>query len=195
MRYGARVLQVQRIHLGESLRIRGYDLRTATHGRWIPAQPPLAISFFTFEFVHYLTEVQRGRPPIRKVLDFSLFTVFFPSLVAGPIKRYEPFLASLRRDVPRVTIDDVAAGLVRVATGYVKKVVIADNLTPLIDYWVPRMAELGLASRWGIVTAIAFRILMDFSGYSDIAIGLARMLGIRLPENFEIEAAFPRGVP
>jgi alginate O-acetyltransferase complex protein AlgI len=71
-----------------------------------------------------------------------------------------------------------------VGQGFFKKLCIADNLTALIDFYQPQFASLSLASRWGIFAAIAFRILMDFSGYSDIAIGCAQLLGVRLPENF-----------
>jgi alginate O-acetyltransferase complex protein AlgI len=145
---------------------------------------PLAISFFTFEFVHYLYEVRRKRPPIRKPLDFALFTIFFPSLVAGPIKRYDEFLASLKRGLSEVNVADVTEGLVRIATGYFKKTCIADNLTSYVNLYVPVFHALSKPERWQIFIAIAFRILMDFSGYSDIAIGFAKLFGIRLPENF-----------
>ena len=150
----------------------------------LPATPPLAISFFTFEFVHYLYDVRKGRMRIRSPVDFTLFTIFFPSLVAGPIKRCGDFLPALHRGVRAVSFDDVAVGLSRIALGYFKKVAISDNLALFINYHVPRFSGAPIAGRWLIFAAIAFRILLDFSGYSDIAIGLARMFGIRLMENF-----------
>ncbi len=146
--------------------------------------PPLGMSFFAFEFVHYLYEVRKGAAPLRNPLQFLLFAIFFPTLVAGPIKRFGQFIPALQDGAQNVDVTDVAAGLRRVAMGFVKKVVIADNLTLAIDYYVPQFAALDLLTRWFIFTLIAMRILMDFSGYSDIAIGLARLLGIRLPENF-----------
>ena len=149
-----------------------------------PATPPLAISFFTFEFVHYLSDVAKGSPAIRNPAKFAAFAFFFPSLVAGPIKRYQPFLGSLGEGLSRGPVDDVKVGLIRVATGLFKKIVIADNLTAAVDFWQPKFVLLSLAGRWEVFLAIAARILMDFSGYSDIAIGLARMMGITLPENF-----------
>eukprot|EP01035_Chromulina_nebulosa_P066956 gene66956-91702_t len=94
-----------------------------------PPAPPLAVSFFTFEFVHYLYDVLKGEPSIRSPAKFTAFTFFFPSLVAGPIKRYQPFIAALDAGLARVSPDDVKAGLIRVSTGFVKKVVIADNLS------------------------------------------------------------------
>lgn len=150
----------------------------------LPATPPLAISFFTFEFVHYLYDVRKGRMRITSPLDFTLFTIFFPSLVAGPIKRCGDFLPALHRGVGSVASRDVAIGLSRVALGYFKKTVVSDNLALAISYYVPRFADIPLQARWLVFAGIAFRILFDFSGYSDMAIGLARMFGITLPENF-----------
>lgn len=150
----------------------------------MPGAPPLAVSFFTFEFVHYLYDVRKGSEPIRSPLKFLLFSIFFPSLVAGPIKRYQQFVPALEEGSRRVTPTDVADGLRRVGIGFAKKVLIADNLTHFIDQVQPHFAQESVFMRWVIVGAIAFRILLDFSGYSDIAIGFARMLGVRLPENF-----------
>ena len=165
------------------------SLRTAEHltqstVSLLPSLPPLGISFFTFEFVHYLVEVRRGGEPIRSPLRFLLFAIFFPSLVAGPIKRYPQFLASLDEGSRRLEPSHLAAGLVRMAVGFFKKVVIADNLTFYVTTNSPDFAALGLGERWLFLAAVSFRILMDFSGYSDIAIGAAQLLGVRLPENF-----------
>ena len=150
-----------------------------------PGAPPLGISFFVFEFVHYLFEVRRGSEPIRSPLRFVVFSIFFPSLVAGPIKRYGRFIPSLESATHAgFSSSGVAQGLARVGVGFAKKVLIADQLTLYIDRWQPHFAEQSLFARWVIFAAIALRILMDFSGYSDIAIGCAMTLGIRLPENF-----------
>lgn len=151
----------------------------------MPGAPPLGISFFTFEFVHYLFEVRRGGEPIRSPLKFLLFSIFFPSLVAGPIKRYTQYLPSLEHAAgARFSAPDFATGLFRIGVGFAKKVLVADQLTLYIDRWQPHFAQETLVGRWIIFAAIAFRILFDFSGYSDIAIGCAQTLGIRLPENF-----------
>ncbi len=150
----------------------------------LPSLPPLGISFFTFEFVHYLFEVRRGGEPIRSPLKFLLFAIFFPSLVAGPIKRYTQFLPSLDEASRGFRFGYIGEGLLRIATGYFKKVIVADNLTFYVTANYPDFASFSLAGRWLFLTAIAFRILMDFSGYSDIAIGAAQLLGVRLPENF-----------
>ncbi len=151
---------------------------------WLPSAPPLGISFFVFEFVHYLVEVSRGGEPIRRPMDFALFSIFFPSLVAGPIKRYTQFIPSLHTGLARVELTDVAAGAQRIALGFFKKVVIADNLTLALNYHEKDFTTLDAAQSWLFLAGLAVRILCDFSGYSDIAIGLARLMGVTLPENF-----------
>ncbi len=158
-------------------------LSTQTHAL-LPGAPPLGVSFFVFEFVHYLFEVRRGGEPVRSPLRFLLFSIFFPSLVAGPIKRYPQFLASLDEGARKFSIENLSAGLRRIAMGYAKKVLIADNLTFFIDQYQPQFASLDPAGRWLVLAAVSLRILLDFSGYSDIAIGFARLVGVRLPENF-----------
>lgn len=158
-------------------------LTTQTHAL-LPGAPPLGVSFFVFEFVHYLLEVRRGGEPIRSPIRFLLFSIFFPSLVAGPIKRYPQFLASLDEGSRRFSLENLSDGLRRVAMGYCKKVLIADNLTFFIDQQQPQFDSLGQSGRWLLLSAVATRILMDFSGYSDIAIGFARLVGVQLPENF-----------
>ncbi|HEX2852223.1 MAG TPA: MBOAT family O-acyltransferase [Opitutaceae bacterium] len=158
----------------------------------LPGAPPLAVSFFVFEFVHYLYEVRKGAAPLKNPLQFVLFSIFFPTLVAGPIKRFQQFVPSLEEGARNVGMEDVAAGFRRIAIGFIKKVVIADNLTLAIAYYAPltpdgsvaQFAAMTLTARWFVFILIAMRILMDFSGYSDIAIGLARLLGVKLPENF-----------
>ncbi len=83
--------------------------------------PLLAISFFAFEFIHYLMEVRRGEAPMKNPLDFALFTVFWPSIVAGPLKRYDEFVPPLDHSAEMVCAQDVAEGSLRVAAGLVKK--------------------------------------------------------------------------
>jgi alginate O-acetyltransferase complex protein AlgI len=152
--------------------------------RVMPRAAPLGISFFVFEFVHYLYELRKGDPAIRHPLRFLLFAIFFPSLVAGPIKRYTQFLPSLAEGSQGFRIAYLGEGLFRIGVGFAKKIIIADNLTSYVEHTQPQFASLSLGGRWLVLGAISTRILMDFSGYSDIAIGLARLLGVTLPENF-----------
>lgn len=149
----------------------------------LPSTAPLAISFFVFEFVHYLYDVRKGNRPLKNPAEFGVFALFWPAIVAGPIKRYEQFVPALYQGIRGVNQQDVAAGIIRVAVGLVKKF-IADSLTAYLTFWVPQYDVLLLPQRWCIFVLLGLRILFDFSGYSDMAIGFARMMGIRLPENF-----------
>jgi alginate O-acetyltransferase complex protein AlgI len=150
---------------------------------FVPAAPPLAISFFIFEFVHYLIEIYRGHEPIRSPLRFTLFATFWPTLVAGPIKRYQQFEPQLINGLKTLNASDIYVGILRICIGIVKKFA-ADTLTA----WIANAETLyninGLAFRWLFLVALGMRILLDFSGYSDMAIGFARMMGIVIPENF-----------
>ncbi|HEY1251486.1 MAG TPA: MBOAT family O-acyltransferase [Thermoanaerobaculia bacterium] len=144
---------------------------------------PLAISFFTFEFVHYLTDVAKGSAPIRSPFRFAFFSIFFPSIVSGPIKRYQPFLAQAEPGIRRPHAGLALRGIAQVLVGFFKKLVIADNAALAIELLDARPAH----DRGSVVLLmflLSVRILFDFSGYSDIAIGLARMLGLQLPANF-----------
>lgn len=152
---------------------------------WAPVLSPLAISFFVFEFVHYLIDVKRGNKPISGAVDFLLFASFFPTLVAGPIKRYEQFLPSLKIGLSEAKLisSDTQIGLLRVVRGFVKKF-IGDVLTVYIASNAATITGEPLLDRWLFFSAVAFRIYFDFSGYSDMAIGFSRIMGIKIPENF-----------
>ena len=153
--------------------------------RWQPTAPPLAISFFAFEFIHYLYDIRLGSPTLRNPLHFANFSIFWPSIVAGPIKRYEQFVPAMEAGAssPAIDWDSIAYGLYRVTVGFLKKIV-ADGLTAYLAHNTPHFAEATIYHRWAMLLMLSFRILWDFSGYSDMAIGFARMMGIRLPENF-----------
>ncbi len=151
---------------------------------WHTPAAPLAISFFTFEFIHYLYEVRIvARPPIRNPVHFALFAIFFPTLACGPIKRYPDFIPQLATlETPRAA--EVWCAVQRVIRGLFKKVCIADVLVE----WVKVIeAPPRLNGPLVVVLAVSqgLRIYYDFAGYSDIAIGLAQMLGLRVPENFD----------
>jgi alginate O-acetyltransferase complex protein AlgI len=145
---------------------------------------PLAISFFTFEFVHYLVDARNERLPEHNFAEFLAFAMFFPTMVAGPIKRFQSFLPQLRE--AKVSADDINVGFTRIVVGLFKKVVIADTAglwtTPLYTN-----ASVRSASTTELVVALlaySVKIYFDFSGYSDIAIGSAHLFGISVPENF-----------
>ncbi len=146
---------------------------------------PVGISFFTFQSMSYTFDIYYGRlRPTRDLVQFGLYVAFFPQLVAGPIVRAREFLPQLEtRRVP-----DAARwqqGLERILAGLVKKVVIADSLAAFCD---PVFAAPGLHSSveaWIVLVAFYGQIYCDFSGYTDIAIGSARLLGFHFNENFD----------
>lgn len=150
----------------------------------IPSSPPLAISFFIFEFIHYLFEIRNGREPIRSAFQFALFSIFWPTLVCGPIKRYQQFVPSLEAALQeRANCQRIGQGLFRVCFGLGQKF-IADSLAIYIRSVDERLDSLALISRWLFLVALVLRLYFDFAGYSDIAIGYARIMGVTVPENF-----------
>lgn len=148
---------------------------------------PVGISFYTFQTLSYSIDVYRGRvKPIRDPVAFFAFVSFFPQLVAGPIERAERLLPQFLK---RRTFDPVAAsdGLRQMLWGFVKKVVVADNLALAVDAIFSGYASAGGGLLLVGTFLFAIQIYCDFSGYSDIAIGIARLFGISLSRNF----AFP----
>jgi alginate O-acetyltransferase complex protein AlgI len=151
---------------------------------------PLAISFFTFEFVHVLVDVYLGKIVALDPLDFSVFTMFFPTLVAGPIKRYQSFYPQVRRiEVPPT--HTFLLNVYRIAMGVAKKTIIADSMTLLTQPILTPGTPFGTLDYWVALFAYAAKIYFDFTGYSDIAIGVSGLLGIRIPENFEMPYRAP----
>jgi alginate O-acetyltransferase complex protein AlgI len=144
---------------------------------------PIAISFHTFQSISYLIDVYRGLlKPIRNFFDYQLFVCFFPVLVAGPIERATQLLPQVLS--PRkVRRTDFEVGIKLVILGFFKKVVIADNLAPIVDGVFTDGSGGGLAVVLGTF-AFALQIYGDFSGYTDIARGISRLMGFHLMENF-----------
>jgi alginate O-acetyltransferase complex protein AlgI len=146
---------------------------------------PLGISFFTFHAISYVVDVGRGGlPPERSLRDYLLYLFLFPHQIAGPIVRYSEIVTELkdRRDV---TLGNAAYGMTRFAWGLAKKAYIADSAGVVADaaFSAPN-ATMNSATAWVGALAYAVQIYFDFSGYSDMAIGLAAMFGFRFPENF-----------
>lgn len=147
---------------------------------------PLGISFYTFETISYVVDVYRGRAKaVRNLLDYSLYIMFFPHLMAGPIVRPHDFLPQLNR-TKRFSWNRGYLGLQFVILGLFKKAAIADNLATIIDPVFRSPGDYNSISLWLAVLGYAMQIYGDFSGYSDIAIGLAHMLGFKLPNNFNM---------
>ena len=146
---------------------------------------PIGISFYTFQSLSYTIDVYRGRLPAEQSLvRFALFVAFFPQLVAGPIVRASEFLPQLNRQ-PVLTRRDVDFAIWRVTKGLVKKVVFADFIAAsFTDRVFAAPAEYSSLENLFALYAFTLQIYADFSGYSDIAIGVGRLLGFRIPENF-----------
>ena len=146
---------------------------------------PIGISFHTFQSISYLVDVYRGRmTAIRKPLDYALYLAFFPQLLAGPIVRAGLFFGELFAWRPPGP-DDISYGLARAGFGLVKKMAIADQFADVANtYWGSIASHPGAPAAWSALFAFAMQIYFDFSGYSDIAIGCARLFGFVFPENF-----------
>jgi len=146
---------------------------------------PLGISFFTFHILSYLIDVYRGAmPPQPSLAAFALYIINFPQLIAGPIIRYRQIADQLV--VRTATLGDLEYGVLRFVTGLAKKLLIADPIGQVADVvFGVAPAELTTGAAWLGVSCYALQIYFDFSGYSDMAIGLARMFGFRFPENFK----------
>jgi alginate O-acetyltransferase complex protein AlgI len=146
---------------------------------------PIGISFHTFQSISYLVDVYRRKmEPTRNPFDYALFLAFFPQLLAGPIVRAELFFAELFA-WRRPSAPDVTYGLARVSFGLLKKTAIADQFAAVSDaYFGSLAAHPGALAAWSATFAFAMQIYFDFSGYSDIAIGCARLFGFVFPENF-----------
>lgn len=144
---------------------------------------PIGISFFVFEVIHYLIEIYKSNIVNPKLKEFFLFVFFFPTMTAGPIKRFNDFISQLK-NISFPKREALFYSLKRVTLGLAKKILIADFLmefTNLIflhhDFFLPRQCLLA-------IYLFSLIIYLDFSGYSDVAIGISRLLGFKIPENF-----------
>ncbi|MGB0748691.1 MAG: MBOAT family O-acyltransferase [Magnetospiraceae bacterium] len=149
---------------------------------------PLAISFFTFQQITFLVDSYRGVVGRVRLLDYALFVTFFPQLIAGPIVHHSEMMPQFRKaGTFRFAHRNLAIGLTIFIIGLFKKVVLADGIavyaTPVFNGALGGQ-ELTFVEAWGGALAYAMQLYFDFSGYSDMAIGLARMFGVRLPLNF-----------
>lgn len=146
---------------------------------------PLGISFFVFEFIHYAVEVYRGKPVVKKFMDFALFASFFPTQIAGPIKRYQDFIPQL--DIPaKFKWEYIDEGMQLILMGLCKKVLLADNLAMVVQAGFSHPEKFSSIDMWLIAYAFAFQIFFDFAGYTDIARGSALLFGYKVPINFNL---------
>jgi D-alanyl-lipoteichoic acid acyltransferase DltB (MBOAT superfamily) len=146
---------------------------------------PLGISFHTFQSMSYVIDVYRKeQEPITNPIDYALFIAFFPQLVAGPIVRAREFFGDLYH-WQRPSSDDVLRGLLLLFLGLAKKMVMADQFAQIANaYFRDVTKEPGTVAAWSAVIAFGIQIYFDFSGYTDMAIGMAKLLGFHFPINF-----------
>ena len=147
---------------------------------------PIGISFYTFNSMSYTIDVFRRRvEPTRNPLEYTTFVGLFPHLVAGPIVRYTDLVAQLRRPASRLSSETAARGAFFLSCGLVKKLLVADQLHPYVTRLYASHAHLGLLTGWAAAVGYSLQLYFDFSGYSDMAVGLASLLGFRFPQNFD----------
>ena len=146
---------------------------------------PLGISFHTFQSISYVVDVyRREQKPVRDVIDYALYICFFPQLVAGPIVRARYFFQDLY-NWTAPSADDVSRGIFLLALGLTKKMAFADQFAAVANaYFGNLAAHPGHLAAWSGVAAFALQIYFDFSGYTDMAIGMALLLGFHFPINF-----------
>jgi len=150
---------------------------------WAPILLPIGISFYVFESISYIADVYRGDTrPARSFADFACFVSLFPHLIAGPVFRYKDLADQFASRTH--TVDKFAEGAVRFMQGFVKKVFIADSIAPLVASGFA-LQDPSTLDAWIAVLAYTAQLYFDFSGYSDMAIGLGLMMGFRFVENFD----------
>ena len=154
--------------------------------RWTKVVLPIGISFFTFQKMSYTVDVYRKTSaPLKSIADYALFIMLFPQLIAGPIVRYNEIADQITDRSANETPDNRILGFYRFVLGLSKKMLIANIMAEYVDqvFALPT-SEIGLSTAWLGILAYTFQIYFDFSGYSDMAIGIGRMIGFKFPENF-----------
>lgn len=163
-----------------------YSLVGAQPFSWVEVALPVGISFITFQKISYMVDVYRGTvEPQRKLQDLMLYILMFPQLIAGPIVRYKDIAGQLADRRADDTYDRRVVGFSRFMFGLGKKVLIANVLAEYVDaVFSASPGDFSSGTAWIAILAYTFQIYFDFSGYSDMALGLGLMLGFRFPENF-----------
>ncbi len=166
--------------------IESFNAITQTFGfhpfAWTPILLPIGLSFFVFHAISYIVDVyRREEPPTHNPLDFAAFIALFPHLIAGPVLKYNLLADQFRNRTH--TIEKFSYGATRFMTGFAKKVLLADTIAPLVTATFHQSSPTFVDSWLGAI-AYTLQLYFDFSGYSDMAIGLAAMMGFKFPENF-----------
>ena len=158
---------------------------TGGHREWFNAILPLGISFFTFTQIAYLVDLKQGIAKREGLLNYTLFVTFFPHLIAGPIIHHKEMMPQFSQERRyQLNRDDMALGITWFTMGMFKKVMIADRISPFADAFFAHPQSAGTFNAWAGVITYSMQLYFDFSGYSDMAVGLARMFSIHFPLNF-----------
>ncbi len=154
---------------------------------WVKLILPIGISFYTFETITYVVDVYRRiHKPLLNFWDYLLYIILFPKLIAGPIVRYHELADQIKDRSKEETTENRLAGFYRFSIGLAKKVLIANQVGVIADHvFQSNFNDLSILTAWVGVLAYTFQIYFDFSGYSDMAIGIAKMIGFKFPENFD----------
>ncbi len=146
---------------------------------------PIGISFYTFNSMSYTIDVYRGKvQPARSLLEYAAFVALFPHLIAGPIVRYSEIDVQLRSLHRRLTPEMASLGVWFLVVGLFKKVVVANALAGHVDRIYAQSGDMTVLSSWAATLAYGFQLYFDFSAYSDMAVGLALLMGLQFPQNF-----------
>lgn len=143
---------------------------------------PIGISFYTFQAISYLVDVYRGQKAQRNVMNVGLYLALFPQLVAGPIVRYKTIEYEI--NYRKENFEEFSKGVCRFIIGLCKKIILADSVAIIANICFEDAKSLSVPMAWLGAIAFTFQIYYDFSGYSDMAIGLGNMFGFHFPENF-----------
>jgi D-alanyl-lipoteichoic acid acyltransferase DltB (MBOAT superfamily) len=147
---------------------------------------PLGISFFTLQQLAFIIDVYTGLAKENKFIDYALFVSFFPQLIAGPIVHYKEVIPQFQdKNNKKFSADDFSRGIYIFVIGLFKKVMIADSISSYVSTTFDHDPSLHFFAAWGASLAYSFQIYFDFSGYTDMAIGLGRMFNIKIPTNFK----------
>jgi alginate O-acetyltransferase complex protein AlgI len=162
-----------------------YDVSGTNNPQALAVLLPLGISFYTFHAISYLIDVARGRIPVNtKVDSYLLYMLFFPHLIAGPIVRFKEISSQFGLENRRIRPQNISSGLQLFVLGFSKKILIGDQCAAIADRVFNQHITLSSANAWLGILAYTMQIYFDFSGYSDMASGLARIFGFRFPRNF-----------
>ena len=146
--------------------------------------PPLGISFYTWQQIAFLVSVYGGKEETENFVRYCSFVLFFPQLISGPIVQYQELVPQLKRSINGIAWEQLSAGLFLFSIGIFKKTVIADSLAVIVNNGYGTALH-AAADAWLVSLSYTLQIYFDFSGYSDMAIGLARLFRVELPVNFD----------